>query len=1146
MINLLHRNCLIRFFICSASVVILLPFLYQTGSAQEKTTTDQPATAAATLTKEIVSEKLAVARQTLAAISASAGKDSPEGLSRTVLQRQIGLLEQELSLIAKADAQTAQKAAIEDRSRSARDQLAALSVKSPPQPPAASDKKGFESLNASVDQQRDRVAAMRNTIAEHLKRLEAIPNLIAETRKESEAAEKNASLLAESSKSVKTETEKKLIDLRLENAQLENQIALKSIKILTEEADLAADLEPVLNTELELAEKQLERLEQELELYSKAYEQQLALAQQQKVDSLARKEKEVATAKTPAARFIAEWEAALSRSEKNKGDLEQFIVGLERDAADQDKRLATEKEELAGIRELLKQAGASRRAADRIKLTLQQLKLRRRVLTRPFRPGFSQILNGYRDRRFTIEDTLFSIRERWKEGVETAVAQLPAGEKAAFKASAADLIARYRAALQDEKGLLTEAISLGQQIQITLLARMDTLNTLERFIRSRVFWLRDDKPVGVEVLKPIGSEIRNLALWSRKIVSAEMTTWLADNLRSPVAIFYGLLLFIALPVGLFYVRQRLRRVTRSRIQLTVDRGVGALDRAFVIFGALVSAVLLPAYLLIFARFIGSTDLPLFLRPVLSRALEFTAYFLFFWFLTRSFLAHRGIFRLQFDMPPEAARILYRSLRIILIGYVTWLLFWQILRVSPFMFQALPRICYTLFELMVAAAVVWLVRPKSPFVQRIYISKTQGFIARYWSWLSILLILIAISIVVLDIVGYRYGAQRLARSYTLSLVTLMLLPLIYTGVRSMLLSLARRRGMLAPVTAPGEEAAAETKVEVQIHRFTRVVFILVAVILLANYWGIDTQAFKTLDELNLYRIRGAGDVVEFVTVADLIRAVLFLVATFWILRALPGIYEFTLFPRLRLDEGMKYATLTMSRYGIFVIGILLTLSEMHLDLGRLGWLMAAVGVGLGFGLQEIVSNFVSGIILLVERPVQVGDTVTVGTMSGKVRRINIRATTILNFDRQEVILPNRSLITREVTNWTRGDTINRLVISIGVAYGSDVEKVSEILVQIACEDPDVMKDPAPSVVFMQHGESSLDFNLRVFIPSPEAIMVLRDRLNKRINHEFEKHGIEIPFPQRDLHIKSSVVPTQGLMPDKGSTEAPDRQTPAKVG
>jgi len=730
MMNLLHRNRFIRVFIFSATIVVVLSFLYQTGSAQENTATDQPVAAAEVLTKETLGEKLSVTRKKLAAISAGAAKDSPEGLSRTVLQRQIELLEQELSLITKAEAQAAQEVAIEGRLKSAADQLAALSAKSPPQPPAAPDKKGFESFNASVDQQRDRVAAMRNTIAEHRKRMEALPDLIAETRKESDAAEKNSSLLAEESKSAKTDTEKKLIDLRLENAQLEKQIALKSIKILTQEADMTADLEPVLNAELELAEKQLERLEQELELYSKAYEQQLALTQQKKIESLGRKEQEAATAKTPAARFIAVWEAELSRSEKNKGDLEQFIVGLERDAADQDKRLATEKEQLAGFRELFKQAGASRRAADRIKLTLQQLKLRRRVLSRPFRPGFSQILNGYRDRRFTIEDTLFSIRERWKEGVETGLAQLPEGEKAAFKAATAALLTRYRAALQDEKGLLTEAIRLGQQIQITLLARMDTLNELQRFIRSRVFWLRDDKPLGVEVIKPIGSEIRNLALWTHKIVSAEMTTWLADNLRSPVAIFYGLILFIALPAGLFYARQRLRRVTRSRIQLTVDRGVGSLDRVLVVFGALMSAVLLPAFLLILARFIGSTDLPLFLRPVLSRVLQFMAYFLFFWFLTRSFLARRGIVRLQFDMPIEAAGTLYRSLRIILIAYVTWLLFWQILRVSPFDFQTLPRICYTLFELMAAAAIIWLVRPRSPFVQRIFIMKTKGFIARY--------------------------------------------------------------------------------------------------------------------------------------------------------------------------------------------------------------------------------------------------------------------------------------------------------------------------------------------------------------------------------------------------------------------------------
>jgi potassium efflux system protein len=134
----------------------------------------------------------------------------------------------------------------------------------------------------------------------------------------------------------------------------------------------------------------------------------------------------------------------------------------------------------------------------------------------------------------------------------------------------------------------------------------------------------------------------------------------------------------------------------------------------------------------------------------------------------------------------------------------------------------------------------------------------------------------------------------------------------------------------------------------------------------------------------------------------------------------------------------------------------------------------------------------------------------------------RATTIVNFDRQEVILPNRRLITSEVTNWTRGDTIMRLVISIGVAYGSNIDEVSELLLQIARQQAEVLKDPAPSAIFMQHGESALEFQLRVFIPAPSVRMLVQDRINKAINRAFAERGINIPFPQRDLHIKSSVV------------------------
>ena len=203
----------------------------------------------------------------------------------------------------------------------------------------------------------------------------------------------------------------------------------------------------------------------------------------------------------------------------------------------------------------------------------------------------------------------------------------------------------------------------------------------------------------------------------------------------------------------------------------------------------------------------------------------------------------------------------------------------------------------------------------------------------------------------------------------------------------------------------------------------------------------------------------------------------------VLKNLKGISEYAIFSRLKLDDGLKYAVLTISRYCIFCISVLFALSALRLDLGRLGWLVAAMGVGLGFGLQEIVSNFVCGIILLIERPIRVNDFVTIGTNIGRVTSINIRATTITNFDRQEMIFPNRMLITQEVTNWTRGDNIIRLVIPIGVAYGSDIEKVNKILLEIAKDQPQVLDDPVPDAIFVNHGESSLDFELRVFLPTP---------------------------------------------------------------
>jgi len=202
-----------------------------------------------------------------------------------------------------------------------------------------------------------------------------------------------------------------------------------------------------------------------------------------------------------------------------------------------------------------------------------------------------------------------------------------------------------------------------------------------------------------------------------------------------------------------------------------------------------------------------------------------------------------------------------------------------------------------------------------------------------------------------------------------------------------------------------------------------------------------------------------------------------------------------------------------------VGAVYAFSSIGVEWSKLQWLVAALGVGLGFGLQEIVANFVSGIILLIERPIRVGDIVTVGGADGTVSRIRIRATSIMTWDRKELLVPNKALITGEVVNWTLSDAVLRVRIPVGIAYGSDTEKARDLLLGVARANESVLDDPAPTALFRGFGDSTLDFELRVFIPSIEHLIPVKSALFFAIDAAFREAGIEIAFPQRDLHVRS---------------------------
>lgn len=266
---------------------------------------------------------------------------------------------------------------------------------------------------------------------------------------------------------------------------------------------------------------------------------------------------------------------------------------------------------------------------------------------------------------------------------------------------------------------------------------------------------------------------------------------------------------------------------------------------------------------------------------------------------------------------------------------------------------------------------------------------------------------------------------------------------------------------------------------------------------------------------------------------LIAAIVFVV--FIAAANLPGLLEVAVLQRLPIDSGARYAASSLARYIIFAIGTIVAFNLMGLGWGKIQWLIAALGVGLGFGLQEIFANFVSGIILLFERPLRVGDIVTIGDVSGSVTKIQIRATTIVDWDRKEYIVPNKELVTGKLMNWTLTDTVSRIVVNVGVSYGSDPDQVTAVLYEAVLSNSNVMENPAPLVTFEEFGDSSLNFVVRCHVPVISMRLATIHALHREIQRRFKQADIEIPFPQRDLHIRSDETQGNGVLRGRESQE-----------
>lgn len=509
---------------------------------------------------------------------------------------------------------------------------------------------------------------------------------------------------------------------------------------------------------------------------------------------------------------------------------------------------------------------------------------------------------------------------------------------------------------------------------------------------------------------------------------------------------------------------------------------------------------------------------------------------------RKLVRRRGVAQAHCGWSEEAAHALWRDLRWLTLVAVPAVFFIYVfeMRAEDLWRESVGRFLFVIALSAVAVFNVRVLRRGGALAEVL----PKGRPGR-WTWRLVQLVafLVPVSLVAGALVGFYWTALQFATRIHLTLLFLFLL-LIAMYLAARLSMIGERREALEEERLEEKPAGPAPKPTMEISRLMVGTSVLLAILGAFVIWADLLPAARILQQVELWsstqsvttteidasgveRVSAQKQVVA-ITLADLLRSLLIGLLALALVRALPGVLEATLFRRL--GPGERYAYVTIVKYAVVLGGLALAFDAIGVGWSSIQWLVAAVGLGLGFGLQEIFANFVSGLIILFERPIRVGDTVSVGDIHGTVSKIRIRATWITGFDRKELIVPNKTFVTGQLINWTLSDPVLRLDIPVGIAYGSDTDRAVEVLKKVAADSVRVLHDPAPQVWFLSFGDSALLFELRVFVRGVDQRFRARHELHMNVDKAFRESGLEIAFPQRDLHVRS--VPKEWVSPPGG--------------
>lgn len=715
-----------------------------------------------------------------------------------------------------------------------------------------------------------------------------------------------------------------------------------------------------------------------------------------------------------------------------------------------------------------------------------------------------------------------------------------------FEVRQEELIAPLRAALNDRIDTLSHLVALQQSV-------LAEIERYRRQVLDRTIWIRDPTATTAANYELAWEQLRDV--FSPNDWHEALGLVVNRVVSRPVLALLGIGPLVLWAVFRWLIRRRIK-LAGSRV---ADRSTDSIGETMVVtFFALLAGVAWAAPAFVAALFLSSqyNNTPLILS--LHNSMMWVWKYLFILGFVWSALRAEGLAERHFlfsqSMVRRARWALVFALMLVPFGF-----FAAVCGPNELDYIPAGRLLFVPVPILIAV-MVWLLFHPADGIFGLTTSASSTA-ARIWNWIFVG---VFFGIFIFIAVIANLGWYRLILSFQQPLVQSMLLIGGMFLAREYLLRFLRARHVDVAAELRQEEndgknvtQQVEEMRRVEARTLRAIRFSVVAGILFGLYliWRTVFPAFAGFDQIVVWSdgsaVLPSSDVAStesqlIITLGDMLRCLVAIIISWYTARNLPSLIELVIIDRFKLERGISYAITQLLQWGLLIGGLVFSASFLEISWSSVQWLAAGLTVGLGFGLQEIFANFISGLIILFERPIRLGDVVTVGGTNGRVSRIRMRSTTISDWDRKELVVPNKKFITEEIVNWSIGDACIRLILPVGVSYQEDPTVVADILRKVSCADPEVLHNPSPTVIFERFGDNSLDFELRLYLASTENMSKIRTRVNMAIKKEFDAAGITIPFPQRDIRVEmvrpdapdtgpSMPLPTRD---DVATNESPD--------